>query len=59
MKKELYVQPAVVKHELLRDITAKRSGHPGKGYGRNGNNGWGNGGGDGVPGKSKFSDIGR
>ena len=27
-KKELYVQPALVKHELLRDITATRSGLP-------------------------------
>ncbi len=26
-KKELYVQPALVKHELLRDITATRSGN--------------------------------
>lgn len=25
--KESYVQPAVVKHELLRDITAGRSGY--------------------------------
>ncbi len=39
--KELYVQPALVKHELLRDITATRSGHGGGhgggyggGYGR-------------------------
>jgi hypothetical protein len=29
MTKETYVQPAVTKHELLRDITAKRSGHGG------------------------------
>ncbi len=29
MKKESYVQPAVAKHELLRDITAKRSGYGG------------------------------
>ena len=26
-KKEQYVQPVVVKHELLRDITATRSGY--------------------------------
>ncbi len=26
MMKETYVQPAVTKHELLRDITAQRSG---------------------------------
>jgi len=26
-KKEVYVQPALVKHELLRDITAGRSGY--------------------------------
>ncbi len=26
-RKESYVQPALVKHELLRDITATRSGH--------------------------------
>jgi hypothetical protein len=26
-KKEAYVQPALVKHELLRDITAGGSGH--------------------------------
>ena len=26
-KKELYVQPALEKHELLRDITAQRSGY--------------------------------
>ena len=26
-KKEPYVQPTLVKHELLRDITANRSGH--------------------------------
>lgn len=29
MKKESYVQPALAKHELLRDITATRSGHSG------------------------------
>lgn len=38
MKKELYVQPALAKHELLRDITAKKSG-----YGGGKNNGKGNG----------------
>jgi hypothetical protein len=27
-KKEAYVPPALVKHELLRDITAWRSGEP-------------------------------
>jgi hypothetical protein len=52
MKKELYVQPAVVKHELLRDITARRSGVGGP----QGNNGFGNGCCDGVPGNSPFSD---
>ncbi len=26
-KKEAYVQPELVKHELLRDITATRSGN--------------------------------
>lgn len=26
-KKEQYVQPVVLKHELLRDITATRSGY--------------------------------
>ena len=51
MMKETYVQPAVAKHELLRDITARRSGH--------GNNGYGNGGYDGVPGKSGFPDGNR
>ena len=29
MTKETYVQPAVTRHELLRDITAKRSGYCG------------------------------
>ena len=44
-KKESYVQPALEKHELLRDITAQRSGYSnGKG-----NNGFGNGGNDGSP----------
>ena len=28
-KKESYVQPALVKHELLRDITATKSGYTG------------------------------
>ena len=56
MRKESYVQPALVKHELLRDITAKRSGYVPK---VKGNNGFGNGGFDGVPGKSKFQDITR
>jgi hypothetical protein len=51
MMKEMYVQPAVTKHELLRDITAKRSGH--------GNNGYGNGSYDGVPGNSGFTDATR
>ncbi len=55
MMKEMYMQPSVTKHELLRDITAKKSGHGGP----KGNNGWGNGGRDGVPGKSGFSDIFR
>jgi hypothetical protein len=31
-KKESYVQPALVKHELLRDITATSSGN-GHGHG--------------------------
>lgn len=53
MKKESYGQPTLVKHELLRDITASRSGQGGP----QGNNGFGNGGGDGVPGRSGFSDI--
>ena len=35
-KKELYVQPALVKHELLRDITATRSGTANNGYGNGG-----------------------
>ena len=41
-KKESYVQPALVKHELLRDITATSSGH-GQGQGNGGGNGWGHG----------------
>lgn len=36
MTKELYVQPAVTKHDLLRDITAKRSGSGGSGIGSGG-----------------------
>ena len=36
MTKETYVKPAVTKHELLRDITAKRSGHGGGGGGMGG-----------------------
>ncbi len=39
MKKESYVQPALSKHELLRDITATKSGY-GNGRGHRGN--WGN-----------------
>jgi hypothetical protein len=50
-KKEAYVQPELVKHELLRDITAKASGHA--------NNGFGNGAFDGVPGRSGFTDLTR
>ena len=50
MKKELYVQPTVVKHELLRDITAGSS---------HGNCGFGNGGNDGVPGNSGCQDVTR
>ncbi len=38
-RKALYVQPALVKHELLRDITATRSGHGGYGGGYGGG-GW-------------------
>lgn len=47
MKKESYVQPALAKHELLRDITATRSGGYGHGHGHGGNwgGGWGNWGG--------------
>ena len=36
MTKEIYVQPVVTKHELLRDITAKRSGYGGVGIGMGG-----------------------
>ena len=32
-KKEGYLKPEIVKHELLRDITAQRSGHD-HGHGR-------------------------
>lgn len=45
-QKEQYAQPVVVKHELLRDITAGNS-VTGKG-----NCGFGNGGQDGIPGGS-------
>lgn len=34
-KKESYVQPALVKHELLRDITATSSGYRQGWRGRN------------------------
>jgi hypothetical protein len=44
MKKESYVQPALAKHELLRDITAKKSGYTGGGRGHGGGWGWGKGG---------------
>ena len=50
-KKEGYLKPEMVKHELLRDITGTRSGHA--------NNGYGNGGYDGVPGNSVFQDVTR
>jgi len=40
-RKAMYVQPALVKHELLRDITATRSGHGGHGGGYGGGNGGG------------------
>ncbi len=36
MTKETYVQPAVTTHELLRDITAKRSGSGGPSIGGGG-----------------------
>ena len=39
-KKESYVPPALVKHELLRDITATSSGN---GQGNGWGNGWGRG----------------
>jgi hypothetical protein len=46
MMKETYVQPAVTKHELLRDITAKRSGHGGgHGHGHGFGHGFGHTGG--------------
>jgi hypothetical protein len=51
VKKESYVQPVLVKHALLRDITAKASGK--------GNCGFGNGGSDGVPGNSGCQDVTR
>lgn len=46
MKKESYVQPAFVKHELLRDITAGKSGYcedkgRGNGFGFGFGHGWG------------------
>ena len=41
MKKESYAQPALAKHELLRDITATRSGYNGGHGGHGGNGGWG------------------
>jgi len=50
-RKAMYVQPALEKHELLRDITGTRSGHA--------NNGYGNGPLDGVPGNSGFTDLTR
>ena len=52
-KKEAYVQPTLVMHELLRDITARSSGL------RHANNGFGNGGNDGVPGNSHHTDVNR
>ena len=52
-KKEAYVQPTLVTHELLRDITARASGL------RHANNGFGNGGNDGVPGNSHHTDVNR
>jgi hypothetical protein len=52
-KKEAYVQPMLVTHELLLDITARASGL------RHANNGFGNGGNDGVPGRSGFTDSNR
>ena len=51
-KKEPYIQPVLVTHELLRDITAKASGG-------HANNGFGNGPNDGVPGRSGFTDLTR
>ncbi|MBX3331255.1 MAG: hypothetical protein KF722_12680 [Nitrospira sp.] len=44
-QKESYVQPVLVKHELLRDITATRSGYGnghGYGYGNGPRGNWGN-----------------
>ena len=42
MKKESYVQPVLAKHELLRDITAGKSGYcgPNGKWGNWGNWGW-------------------
>ena len=52
-KKDMYVQPALVTHELLRDITARASGLT------QGNNGFGNGGNDGVPRNSNHTEFNR
>ena len=52
-RKEGDLKPEMVKHELLRDITA---GNSGSGHG---NCGFGNGGNDGVPGKSGCQDYSR
>jgi hypothetical protein len=38
-KKEVYVQPVLVTHELLRDITAGSSGKPCNGNGNSFGNG--------------------
>ena len=51
-QKDVYVQPTLVTHELLRDITARASGG-------HANNGFGNGGNDGVPGNSNHTDFNR
>jgi hypothetical protein len=55
MRKEAYVRPVVVKHELLRDITAGGSvtGNT------KGNCGFGNGAPDGIPGGSGCQDVTR
>jgi len=53
-KKESYIQPVMVKHELLRDITAGNSGST-----TGGNCGFGNFGSDGIPGNSGCQDISR
>ncbi len=42
MTKEVYIQPVLNKHELLRDITAKRSSSGGPSFG-GGNSGLGGG----------------